>query len=144
MSYPNSLVYTQFHPLAFIVKLRIELSMAKLIRKIATQKTDVCSNCTFELSTTRSGKGNGRHHAHGQCNHNGNKSTIESVPRRGSEALPKNQVMVHRTVMVDNERPPSRATGVSDMSAVEEGRSSAGGRGFDEDEDRILKQDGRW
>ncbi|KAA8899398.1 hypothetical protein FN846DRAFT_174551 [Sphaerosporella brunnea] len=38
MSFKNPLVYTQFHPVAFIVKLRIELSMAKLIRKIAVEK----------------------------------------------------------------------------------------------------------
>lgn len=35
MSIPNSFVYIQFHPLAYLVKLNIELTMASLIRKIA-------------------------------------------------------------------------------------------------------------
>ncbi|KAH7014033.1 hypothetical protein B0J12DRAFT_689812 [Macrophomina phaseolina] len=35
MSIPNSFIYIQFHPLAYLVKLNIELTMATLIRKIA-------------------------------------------------------------------------------------------------------------
>ncbi|KAI0970223.1 hypothetical protein F4678DRAFT_133241 [Xylaria arbuscula] len=38
MSLPNTFVYMQFHPLAYIVKLNIELSMADLIAKIARMK----------------------------------------------------------------------------------------------------------
>jgi len=37
MSMRNSFLYTQFHPLAYIVKLNIELTMASLITKIAKQ-----------------------------------------------------------------------------------------------------------
>ncbi|EKG12731.1 hypothetical protein MPH_10144 [Macrophomina phaseolina MS6] len=36
MSIPNSFVYIQFHPLAYLIKLNIELTMAHLIRKIVT------------------------------------------------------------------------------------------------------------
>ncbi|KAF2141626.1 uncharacterized protein K452DRAFT_228204 [Aplosporella prunicola CBS 121167] len=35
MSIPNSFVYIQFHPLAYLIKLNIEMTMAALIRKIA-------------------------------------------------------------------------------------------------------------
>ncbi|OAL54555.1 hypothetical protein IQ07DRAFT_272625 [Pyrenochaeta sp. DS3sAY3a] len=35
MSIPNSFVYIQFHPLAYIVKLNIEMTMANLIKRIA-------------------------------------------------------------------------------------------------------------
>ncbi|VUC30770.1 unnamed protein product [Clonostachys rosea] len=35
MSLPNTFVYMQFHPLAYIVKLNIEMSMASLIAKLA-------------------------------------------------------------------------------------------------------------
>ncbi|KAI6080723.1 hypothetical protein F4821DRAFT_275678 [Hypoxylon rubiginosum] len=35
MSLPNTFVYMQFHPLAYIVKLNIEMSMAELIVKVA-------------------------------------------------------------------------------------------------------------
>ncbi|KAF1915889.1 hypothetical protein BDU57DRAFT_209823 [Ampelomyces quisqualis] len=35
MSLPNGFVYAMFHPLAYLVKLNIEMSMARLIKKIA-------------------------------------------------------------------------------------------------------------
>ncbi|KAI0444765.1 hypothetical protein F4803DRAFT_510436 [Xylaria telfairii] len=40
MSLPNTFVYMQFHPLAYIVKLNIELSMADLIGRIARSRND--------------------------------------------------------------------------------------------------------
>ncbi|KAH8676475.1 hypothetical protein BGZ60DRAFT_446762 [Tricladium varicosporioides] len=41
MSLPNSFIYIQFHPLAYIVKLNIELSMADLISKIVRRQDRV-------------------------------------------------------------------------------------------------------
>ncbi|KAI5778164.1 hypothetical protein EDC01DRAFT_376485 [Geopyxis carbonaria] len=38
MSYPNPYVYLQFHPLAFTIKLNIELTMANLIAKLAKKR----------------------------------------------------------------------------------------------------------
>ncbi|KAL1603637.1 hypothetical protein SLS60_005225 [Paraconiothyrium brasiliense] len=35
MSIPNSFIYIQFHPLAYLVKLNIEMTMANLIKRIA-------------------------------------------------------------------------------------------------------------
>jgi hypothetical protein len=35
MSLPNQVVYIQFHPVAYMVKLNIEMSMAKLITRLA-------------------------------------------------------------------------------------------------------------
>lgn len=40
MSLPNQVVYMQFHPVAYMVKLNIEMSMANLIRKIAKATVD--------------------------------------------------------------------------------------------------------
>lgn len=40
MSLPNQVVYVQFHPVAYMVKLNIEMSMASLIRKIAKASVD--------------------------------------------------------------------------------------------------------
>jgi hypothetical protein len=37
MSLPNQVVYIQFHPVAYMVKLNIEMSMASLITRLATQ-----------------------------------------------------------------------------------------------------------
>ncbi|KAL7276802.1 hypothetical protein RUND412_000188 [Rhizina undulata] len=47
MSMSNTFVYVQFHPLAYIVKLNIEMSMAGLIRKVAKQKMPLTG---YELS----------------------------------------------------------------------------------------------
>jgi hypothetical protein len=42
MSLPNPVVYIQFHPVAYMVKLNIEMSMAKLITRLARrQETDM-------------------------------------------------------------------------------------------------------
>ncbi|KAI9163851.1 hypothetical protein HJFPF1_05479 [Paramyrothecium foliicola] len=38
MSFPNQIVYIQFHPVAYMVKLNIEMSMAKLITRLARRQ----------------------------------------------------------------------------------------------------------
>jgi len=48
MSIPNGFVYAIFHPLAYLVKLNIEMSMAHLIKKIATDHSRVSD--TFMVS----------------------------------------------------------------------------------------------
>lgn len=40
LSLPNELVYIQFHPVCYMVKLNIEMSMASLITRLATGKSD--------------------------------------------------------------------------------------------------------
>ncbi|RDW65121.1 hypothetical protein BP6252_10772 [Coleophoma cylindrospora] len=49
MSLRNTFVYMQFHPLAYMVKLRIELSMADLIGKVARSEQDQTQNSTRGL-----------------------------------------------------------------------------------------------
>ncbi|KAF2268683.1 hypothetical protein CC78DRAFT_612945 [Lojkania enalia] len=44
MSVPNSLVYLLFHPLAYIVKLNIEVAMANLIKRIAVSTSKRTGN----------------------------------------------------------------------------------------------------
>ncbi|KAL1305481.1 hypothetical protein AAFC00_002357 [Neodothiora populina] len=44
MSLPNSFVYMQFHPLAYIVKLKIEMSMADLISSVARARDEDSNN----------------------------------------------------------------------------------------------------
>ncbi|KAK1993948.1 hypothetical protein LX36DRAFT_728548 [Colletotrichum falcatum] len=51
MSLKNTFVYMQFHPLAYLVKLKIEMSMAELIGKVAQKiDTDVASAPNFNAS----------------------------------------------------------------------------------------------
>ncbi|WDK21616.1 hypothetical protein CGRA01v4_12906 [Colletotrichum graminicola] len=51
MSLKNTFVYMQFHPLAYMVKLKIEMSMAELIGKVASKRDlSVLSAQNFEAS----------------------------------------------------------------------------------------------
>lgn len=63
MSLENTFIYVQFHPVAYIVKLNIECSLADLISKVVRgkERTDVFhpdsnSNPTELTSHTRTGK----------------------------------------------------------------------------------------
>ncbi|KAK8127210.1 hypothetical protein PG984_008318 [Apiospora sp. TS-2023a] len=67
MSLKNTFVYMQFHPLAYMVKLNIEMSMAELIAKVAKQRRlemweneDISNNTTFgnmtQATTTTTGQ----------------------------------------------------------------------------------------
>lgn len=57
MSLKNSFVYMQFHPLAYTVKLMIEMSMAELIRTIAKEKNEFNSSNHYQMSVQTSNWG---------------------------------------------------------------------------------------
>ncbi|KAF1952854.1 hypothetical protein CC80DRAFT_596278 [Byssothecium circinans] len=59
MSIPNSFVYIQFHPLAYLVKLNIEMTMANLIKRIAissSRRTGKASMAQEFASLSTSGR----------------------------------------------------------------------------------------
>ncbi|EUC63869.1 transmembrane protein, putative [Rhizoctonia solani AG-3 Rhs1AP] len=57
MSYPNSFVYVQFHPVAYIVKLEIEMCMSKLMVKVATGTgITIYEGDALEVSRSKSSK----------------------------------------------------------------------------------------
>ncbi|KEY75038.1 hypothetical protein S7711_01372 [Stachybotrys chartarum IBT 7711] len=60
MSLDNTFVYMQFHPLAYIVKLNIEMSMATLIAKIAksTGTSDHAIGSSYDRSRSHGTRGN--------------------------------------------------------------------------------------
>jgi len=70
MNMKNSFLYTQFHPLAYIVKLNIELTMASLITKIAKQRVGIygSSGGPTPSDATKAG------HAHRAASHSHTKS----------------------------------------------------------------------
>ncbi|CAE6382430.1 unnamed protein product [Rhizoctonia solani] len=58
MSYPNSFVYVQFHPVAYIVKLEIEMCMSKLMVKVATGTgITIYGGDTLQVSRSKSSTG---------------------------------------------------------------------------------------
>lgn len=63
MSLPNTFIYVQFHPLAYIVKLNIECSMADLISKIVrgNQRTDNFHSDSYSHPTELTSHGRSRH-----------------------------------------------------------------------------------
>ncbi|KAF1992961.1 hypothetical protein P154DRAFT_504205 [Amniculicola lignicola CBS 123094] len=74
MSIPNSFVYIQFHPLAYLVKLNIEMTMANLIKRIAISASKRNGNHSIvqEFNST-SNKSTTAH----TSNHNRRSSLIE-------------------------------------------------------------------
>lgn len=47
----NQLVFMQFHPVAYLVKLNIEMTMSRLITKIATSRENDFKNSTTGIPT---------------------------------------------------------------------------------------------
>ncbi|QRV83439.1 hypothetical protein RhiJN_11455 [Ceratobasidium sp. AG-Ba] len=65
MSYRNDFVYMQFHPVAYMVKLEIEMCMSSLMVKVATGTgIHVYEGEVLEPSTSRTKSSSGQDHAH--------------------------------------------------------------------------------
>jgi len=88
MHLSNPMVYTQFHPVAYTVKLNIEMTMANLIKKIAQATV-----------SEREGRSMGRYTLEYVGNeithpastfHNGNYTTASARPRMTSNAASHN------------------------------------------------------
>jgi hypothetical protein len=58
MSLPNDIVYLQFHPLTYLVKLHIEMNMAELITKVV--KASNPNGYDYSDSRSRSGQKSGK------------------------------------------------------------------------------------
>ena len=82
MSMHNSLMYMQFHPVAYMIKLNIEMTMAQLIGKIARSH----DNSQFSLSNAASAA----QHSHGG-GEDGYKSHTKAGRCRGGEPGHKSQ-----------------------------------------------------
>ncbi len=86
MSLPNQVVYIQFHPVAYMVKLNIELSMASLITKLAYRglSDDFYSN-------SLSYPDDGTYHEEGgtQMNGNSRSTNIQMLKQSSSSAVRK-------------------------------------------------------
>ena len=74
MSLPNQVVYIQFHPVAYMVKLNIEMSMADLITRLA--RSENADTHLPSSSNNRETTGQGR--STGQWAH---KYTMQSINR---------------------------------------------------------------
>ena len=80
MSLPNTFVYMQFHPVAYIVKLNIEMTMANLISKVAR-----VSNSTGTHSSR--GQASHSHSAGRSAMHTGSipfERELKPMPQRAS------------------------------------------------------------
>ncbi|KAF3032747.1 hypothetical protein E8E11_003197 [Didymella keratinophila] len=78
MSIPNSFVYIQFHPLAYLVKLNIEMTMANLIKRIAISASRKPGNAaladdfksgSISTSGAKSGATGAQKHSRRESNH---------------------------------------------------------------------------
>jgi hypothetical protein len=78
----------QFHPLAYTVKLNIEMSMANLIRKIANEKNDMRTGGTYELSIS--------------TNRNRDRPRESNTTRGNPMVVPLGSISVQKEVIVES------------------------------------------
>ncbi|KAH8649176.1 hypothetical protein BX600DRAFT_111336 [Xylariales sp. PMI_506] len=84
MSLPNQVVYIQFHPVAYMVKLNIEMSMASLITRLARgQNNDVNMNSLSETDQRRQ---------YGTQSHHDNSRSHERTGNNNNKAFPRSAV----------------------------------------------------
>ncbi|KAI1465827.1 uncharacterized protein F4812DRAFT_113792 [Daldinia caldariorum] len=141
MSYPNPIVFVQFHPVTYMVKLNIEMSMATLITKVARdaglgdEETNDHHDPSLSYANNRSQVGRSNiHHSHNdavalETYH----TTTIGYGGRGSEedfeAL-KNVNGIHKRVDVRVESTTNSETASNEID-------KARGRSFDRVEDEL-------
>ncbi|KAI1660300.1 hypothetical protein F4813DRAFT_351620 [Daldinia decipiens] len=136
MSLPNSIVFVQFHPVAYMVKLNIEMSMATLITRVARDAgiRDEENDASLSYSNNRSQVGRSNiHHSHNDAVLMNTYHTT-TVEGRGSEEDfegMNNMNGIHRRVDVRIESISNSET------ASNHELDKVGGRSFDRVEDEI-------
>jgi hypothetical protein len=83
MSLKNQVVYIQFHPVAYMVKLNIEMSMSSLITKIARNSVEARNN-EFMVQNSSS-----HNHSHFHTSHIQSKAAIGLQPGVNASAVSK-------------------------------------------------------
>ncbi|KKY23084.1 hypothetical protein UCDDS831_g03209 [Diplodia seriata] len=140
MSIPNSFVYIQFHPLAYLVKLNIELTMADLIRRIAISAASKRGNGVsvhheFVYANGSSGKGTQHTAMELSSSHGRSDSRFEFE----GDGIQKTQEVVIRSMPnPDMKGPMQDVDQLSNSSTKDEGSSTTGP---DVDDESQLVQD---
>lgn len=80
----NQVVYIQFHPVVYIVKLNIEMSMANLIVRLAQGRTENDASADLDSST---GPSNSQSHRRSRSKQNTFQSFHLSSAKRGSAKI---------------------------------------------------------
>ncbi|KAK1982725.1 hypothetical protein LZ30DRAFT_716547 [Colletotrichum cereale] len=143
MSLPNQVVYVQFHPVAYMVKLNIEMSMASLITRLAKDRESCMRSDSLFYSHGRCGsrrtgpplddRPQGHHET---CDPKGlRKASIGSVPEGGNLEVLQINRMADLELRVDSQNPP-RILSIS-------GRQSAGSPFYQLDDEDSLSSDSR-
>jgi len=84
----NPMVYTQFHPVAYMVKLNIEMTMASLIRKLAQASISEREGRSMGYSNEYSTHGSSHNHTHAgsRAINSGNHAFARAQGRKSSDA----------------------------------------------------------
>jgi hypothetical protein len=104
MSLKNQVVYIQFHPVAYMVKLNIEISMGSLITKIA--KSSINNNFhEFVMNPNTSSNHETYSHSRAMSNNNGieMKNSVSVVSKRNREVKGMEGIAISETVEVSVE-----------------------------------------
>jgi lipid A disaccharide synthetase len=109
MSLKNQVVYIQFHPVAYMVKLNIEISMASLITKIA--KSSINNNF-HEFVMNPNTSSNHETHSNSRTMSNNNriemKNSVSVVSKRNREVKGMEGIAISETVEVSVEQAGDR------------------------------------
>ncbi|KAH7272992.1 hypothetical protein B0J15DRAFT_192812 [Fusarium solani] len=130
MSLPNDIVYVQFHPLAYLVKLHIEMNMADLITKVvkASNPSGYPDYSGSRSRTTQQGKGSGRgvtgNSKHPASMFAGGNTTYIEAGAEEIELPTRNEHGIHKTVRTEVVVKPSRQSQYDDPDLASESSST--------------------
>nr|XP_036581501.1 uncharacterized protein CTRU02_08551 [Colletotrichum truncatum]KAF6789852.1 hypothetical protein CTRU02_08551 [Colletotrichum truncatum] len=92
MSLPNQVVFIQFHPVAYMVKLNIEMSMASLITRLAKGQ-----DSGFRFNSLSYSHGHSQGHRTNQARNNDHETGLKSYHRASVGAVPSDLEAVQNT-----------------------------------------------
>ncbi|KAJ3469427.1 hypothetical protein MRS44_003492 [Fusarium solani] len=130
MSLPNDIVYVQFHPLAYLVKLHIEMNMADLITKVvkASNPSGYPDYSGSRSRTTQQGKSSGRgvtgNSKHPASMFAGGNTTYIEAGAEEIELPTRNEHGIHKTVRTEVVVKPSRQSQYDDPDLASESSST--------------------
>ncbi|KAM3088240.1 hypothetical protein ACMFMG_002294 [Clarireedia jacksonii] len=132
MSLPNNFIYVQFHPLAYIVKLNIELTMANLISKITRRKQAINTVNPDSYPTEFTSSSNNQHFESGegvsskpgQVSHIYANNGSFNQSANGDMAAPGDDGAIRKTVVTvvrsaNKDRSDSLSSSTMELNAVE-------------------------
>lgn len=120
MSLPNDIVYLQFHPLAYLVKLHIEMNMAELITKVVKASNPSGYDYSGSRSGGKSGAKTGTNKRATSVFPGGNQTYIEAgenieLPERKEDGIKVSRTF--QATQIEGVKPKQDRTDYDDLGS---------------------------